>query len=311
MGAPLFRKKRSETFELENCACTISSSKSFVQEELYDRFQRKTRTRSLRPRIPLPAVPTRNNAPISSTLCRRRMDKDMPLRMSEYTNLLYRNIHRSGAIPDDCELIFLPIVFYNGTRKWKVPGNVRKQRKRKFPQYLAPFPYDLISESDYSAEQLQQRGRMFAAVMYLDLYSKNLLNTDWDIQKVENAIAEMLNEESLELIKEFIGVVDSMFGIVIDFDTLMNQLERTKEPRGKEVAKMFRMNAETFRARIAEMGRQEGREEGLQTGRQEGREEGIRETARSMFLEGLSTEAVQRITGLSDEEMRTLRNGSH
>ncbi len=90
---------------------------------------------------------------------------------------------------------------------------------------LPPFPYELISESDYSAEQLQQRGRMFAAVMYLDLYSKNLLNTDWDIQKVEKAIAEMLNEESLELIKEFIGVVDSMFGIVIDFDTLMNQLE--------------------------------------------------------------------------------------
>ncbi len=127
--------------------------------------------------------------------------------------------------------------------------------------------------------------------------------------------------------------------------------ERTKEPRGKEVAKMFRMNAETFRARIAEMGRQEGlrtgREEGLQTGRQEGlqtglqtgREEGLqkglqtgrqeglqkglqagraeghieerRKNARSMFLEGLSTEAVQRITGLSDEEMRTLRNGSH
>ncbi len=267
------------------------------------------------------------------------VDKDMPLRMSEYTNLLYRNIHRSGAIPDDCEVVFLPIVFYNGTRKWKVPGNVREQNTREFPQYLAPFPYDLISESDYSAEQLQQRGRMFAAVMYLDLYSKNLLNTDWDIRKVEKAIAEMLNEESLELIKEFIGVVDSMFGIVIDFDTLMNRLERTKEPRGKEVAKMFRMNAETFKARIAEMGRQEGlqtglrtgREEGLQTGLRTGREEGLqkglqkglqagraeghieerRKNARSMFLEGLSTEAVQRITGLSDEEMRALRNGSH
>ncbi len=283
------------------------------------------------------------------------VDKDMPFRMLEYTHLLCRNIRSSGTIPDDCELVFLPIVFYNGEQRWKVPGNVRKQRKREFPQYLAPFPYDLIRVTDYSAEQLQQRGRMFAAVMYLDLYSKNLLNTDWDIRKVENAIAEMLNEESLELIKEFVGVVDSMFGIVIDFDTLMNRLERTKEPRGKEVAKMFRMNAETFRAHIAEMGRQEGREEGLQTGRQEGlrtgreeglqtgrqeglqtglqtgreeglqkglqtgrqeglrtgREEGIRETARSMFLEGLSTEAVQRITGLSDEEMRTLRNGSH
>ncbi len=275
------------------------------------------------------------------------VDKDMPFRMLEYTHLLCRNIRSSGTIPDDCELVFLPIVFYNGEQRWKVPGNVRKQRKREFPQYLAPFPYDLIRVTDYSAEQLQQRGRMFAAVMYLDLYSKNLLNTDWDIQKTEKAIAGMLNEESLELIEEFIGVVDSMFGIVIDFDTLMNQLQRTKEPRGKEVAKMFRMNAETFKAHIAEMGRQEGlrtgreeglqkglqtgRQEGLQTGLQTGREEGLqtglrtgrqegraeghieerRKNARSMFLEGLSTEAVQRITGLSDEEMRTLRNGSH
>ncbi len=279
------------------------------------------------------------------------VDKDMPFRMLEYTNLLCRNIRSSGTIPDDCELVFLPIVFYNGTRKWKVPGNVRKQRKREFPQYLAPFPYELISENDYSAEQLQQRGRMFAAVMYLDLYSKNLLNTDWDIRKVEKAIAEMLNEESLELIKEFIGVVDSMFGIVIDFDTLMNQLERTKEPRGKEVAKMFRMNAETFKARIAEMGRQEGlrtgreeglqtglqtgrqeglqtgREEGLQTGLQTGREEGLqkglqtgraeghieerRKNARSMFSKGFSAHDIQDVTGLSDEEMRTFQKNKN
>ncbi|MGI9256434.1 MAG: hypothetical protein ACR2PY_05815 [Salinispira sp.] len=60
-------------------------------------------------------------------------------------------------------------------------------------------------------------------------------------------------------------------------------------------------------AKGIEKGILKGRAEGLQTGR----EEGIRETARSMFSEGLSTEAVQRITGLSDEEMRTVRNGSH
>ncbi len=115
--------------------------------------------------------------------------------------------------------------------------------------------------------------------------------------------------------------------------------ERTKEPRGKEVAKMFRMNAETFRARIAEMGRQEGlrtgREEGLQTGLQTGRQEGLqtgreeglqkglqagraeghieerRKNARSMFSKGFSAHDIQDVTGLSDEEMRTLRNGSH
>ncbi len=58
-------------------------------------------------------------------------------------------------------------------------------------------------------------------------------------------------------------------------------------------------------------GLQTGRQEGLRTGRAEGHIEERRKNARSMFLEGLSTEAVQRITGLSDEEMRTVRNGSH
>ncbi len=110
---------------------------------------------------------------------------------------------------------------------------------------------------------------------------------------------------------------------------------------------MFRMNAETFRAHIAEMGRQEGLQAGLQTGRQEGREEGLqtglqtgrqeglqtgreeglqkglqagraeghieerRKNARSMFSKGFSAHDIQDVTGLSDEEMRTLRNGSH
>ncbi len=83
--------------------------------------------------------------------------------------------------------------------------------------------------------------------------------------------------------------------------------ERTKEPRGKDVAKMFRMNAETFRARIAEMGRQEG----LQTGRAEGHIEERRKNARSMFSKGFSAHDIQDVTGLSDEEMRALRNGSH
>ncbi len=57
-------------------------------------------------------------------------------------------------------------------------------------------------------------------------------------------------------------------------------------------------------------GRAEGILKGLRTGRAEGHIEERRKNARSMFLEGLSTKAVQRITGLSDEEMRTVRNGS-
>ncbi len=58
-------------------------------------------------------------------------------------------------------------------------------------------------------------------------------------------------------------------------------------------------------------GRVEGLEQGMQKGLAKGMARGIRETARSMFSKGFSAHDIQDVTGLSDEEMRTVRNGSH
>ncbi|MGI9256719.1 MAG: hypothetical protein ACR2PY_07270 [Salinispira sp.] len=58
-------------------------------------------------------------------------------------------------------------------------------------------------------------------------------------------------------------------------------------------------------------GLEQGMEKGILKGLRTGREEGIRETARSMFSKGFSAHDIQDVTGLSDEEIRTLRNGSH
>ncbi len=61
-------------------------------------------------------------------------------------------------------------------------------------------------------------------------------------------------------------------------------------------------------------GLQKGLQEGLQEGRQEGEMKGHmeerRKNARGMFSIGLSADDVQKVTGLSDEEMRTLQNGA-
>ncbi len=58
-------------------------------------------------------------------------------------------------------------------------------------------------------------------------------------------------------------------------------------------------------------GRVEGLEQGITKGRAEGHIEERRKNARSMFSKGFSAHDIQDVTGLSDEEMRTLRNGSH
>ena len=49
---------------------------------------------------------------------------------------------------------------------------------------------------------------------------------------------------------------------------------------------------------------EEGREEGWEKGREEGVEEGREEIARNALMEGLSTETIQKITGLDIETIR-------
>ena len=65
---------------------------------------------------------------------------------------------------------------------------------------------------------------------------------------------------------------------------------------------------------IAQKLKQEGRHEGRQEGRQEGRLEGLQEGSRrealriagSMLQNGLDKETVQKITGLSADELKPL-----
>ncbi len=63
-------------------------------------------------------------------------------------------------------------------------------------------------------------------------------------------------------------------------------------------------------AKGMERGILKGRQEGLQTGRAEGHIEERRKNARSMFSIGLSADDVRKVTGLSDEEIRSVQNGA-
>ena len=61
---------------------------------------------------------------------------------------------------------------------------------------------------------------------------------------------------------------------------------------------------------LIEEGMQKGRQEGMQKGRQEGMQKGASEAlhtlARNMVAEGLAIEAIVRMTGLSEKEVRGL-----
>ena len=59
---------------------------------------------------------------------------------------------------------------------------------------------------------------------------------------------------------------------------------------------------------IAQRLKEEGLEEGMQKGRQEGMQRGIQQTAYNMLKDGMPTETIKRYTGLSDSDIKQLKN---
>ncbi|PRP68762.1 hypothetical protein BUE93_20570 [Chromobacterium amazonense] len=68
----------------------------------------------------------------------------------------------------------------------------------------------------------------------------------------------------------------------------------------------------TIAQQLEERGRQEGIAVGVERGRQEGRQEGLREgalqIARLMLAKGMDRQAIQELTGLSEQELSQLKH---
>jgi predicted transposase/invertase (TIGR01784 family) len=84
------------------------------------------------------------------------------------------------------------------------------------------------------------------------------------------------------------------------FETVADKL-KSKEQR-EEIMNI----GEALRQEGMQKGRQEGMQKGMQKGRQEGRQEEKHAVAISMLKEGLGVNTVQRVTGLSPEQIDQL-----
>ncbi len=60
-------------------------------------------------------------------------------------------------------------------------------------------------------------------------------------------------------------------------------------------------------ARMRQVEREEGRQEGIEQGREEGIEQGIVQVAKSALKEGLDITTIEKLTGLTPEEIRTMK----
>jgi predicted transposase YdaD len=100
------------------------------------------------------------------------VDRFMALRIMVYTGLLHQDLIRRGELGTDRRLpSVLPVVLYNGERRWRAPTDVRSLVQPP-PDGLERFQPDqaflLIDEGAYSADDRQPLNNLVAALFRLE-----------------------------------------------------------------------------------------------------------------------------------------------
>ncbi len=226
------------------------------------------------------------------------------------------------------------LLLYHGKKEWNLQREFYSSHGNAASESLTEGTVDVRVKVSYivrdlcrmKKEQLAWRsdGKRYTSTALWYIMRDNKMDAEG-----LKEIAQLLNGLSSQ---DFTDLAESVLGYLKDLGLYgqFEKIDRELYSVGENSMRTYNITNAFVREGIAK-GRIEGLEQGITKGRAEGIEKGIlkgmekgilkgrseghieerRKNARSMFLEGLSTEAVQRITGLSDEEMRTLRNGSH
>ncbi len=241
----------------------------------------------------------------------------------------YQYALRNSNVYNENDAIYI-LLLYHGKNEWNLPLTFYSSHGNAASESMIEGTVDVRARVSYIVRDLR---RMTKKQLAWRSDEKRYTSTAlWYIMRDNEMDAEGLKEIAQLLnglsSQDFTDLAESVLGYLKDLG-LYEQFEKINRklyPEGENSMRTYNITNAFVREGIAkgrieglaqgmERGKVEGLAQGMERGKVEGlaqgMERGIRETARSMFLEGLSTEAVQRITGLSDEEMRTVRNGSH
>jgi predicted transposase/invertase (TIGR01784 family) len=193
------------------------------------------------------------------------IDRFMAVRVLAYLGLLYQDLIRTGQLTDDGRLPpVLPVVLYNGRRRWDaaqdvgelvvpVPGGLDRYRQR--------LRYLLLDEGRYSDSDLAPLRNLVAALFRLENS-----RTAADVDRVLAALVEWLAApEQASVRRAFTVWLKRVFlpGRMpgVEFDHL-NDLQEVRSMLAEDVIPWTELSRRE--------GLEQGRQEGLQQGRQEG-----------------------------------------
>ncbi|WP_323011868.1 Rpn family recombination-promoting nuclease/putative transposase [Castellaniella sp.] len=184
-----------------------------------------------------------------------RVDPWMAVRILTYVGLLYQDLIRRGEILSDYRLPpVLPIVLYNGERRWRAATNIADLIPKlpgRLSRYLPRLEYVLIDEKRYTPAHLAQLHNLVAAMMRVDRPESKQ-----DLIGLVDLISEMLQDKP-ELRRTFATWIRSVLVRRSDYALVLPQVQDLEE---------IKMGLSERLDQWAEQYKQEGRQEGRQAG---------------------------------------------
>ena len=203
------------------------------------------------------------------------VDRFMAVRLLTYVGLLYQDLIKAQAIAPGAKLPpVLPIVLYNGEKRWWARQSLAELSEPDLPAALARYQprlrYLLLEERAYDEQELAGLRNVAAALFRLE----NSRRAE-DIERVLAALVEWLGDPAqTALRRSFVVWLKRVLlparvpGVDIP-DVIELQEIRTM------LAERVKKWTEEWKQEGLQAGLQKGRQVGLQEGRQEGRREGM------------------------------------
>ena len=255
------------------------------------------------------SVPFKNKPDRKAKLCLLLEHKSRYSRWIYHQILKYKTLIIGRSLEkaeEDC--LVIAVLFYHGVRPWKWAKSLKEGLWGGIlPEIPSSLKRDVL---DYGMRVLDTHDpRIERAIKDKNFKSRGFLNAlkrVWSLKAEERELKEAVSlfdnwtgdEEDLAL-----SVGDYLWSSVPGMTgELWEELEREAVSKGI-FTKGGYMN---IREHFKEEGRQEGRQEGMQKGRQEERQQVVL----NMLKKKLDAFLISEVTGLSEEEIRKIQNGS-
>ena len=207
------------------------------------------------------------------------VDKYMALRMMVYVGLLYQDLIKRGEVLVDGRLPpILPIVLYNGTKRWTAATDIADLIPA-VPGLVAEFKpslkYLLIDESAYSSSELSSLRNLVAAVFRFEQ-----AQSPASIEDIINLLIEWLADRP-DLKRMFALWIRATLMRKQNYSILLPQIDDLQE-----IKVMLADRLEEWAHGYIAEGKQQGLHEGKQQGLHEGKQQGLQEGKQQGLQEG-------------------------